>query len=724
MPLLASLAWQTLPAKDLAAQDIETREVTVTSTRTERDLFVIPMTVGVKTAEDLKWQPQTNVADFLADVPGVQITDGGMAGGKRVMIRGESPMRSLILIDGIKISEQKSMSGSAILVDTSQIERIEVIKGPASVLYGSEAIGGVINIITKKGGDKPVSFSQNLIADSSTNSLEWQTAIFGEYNGFNYRVTGSGINAGNRMTPGGEAVRSSYGNTYFSARLGYDWDKGSVFVKADDYRSVIHIPVQSEAVLTMVGSSPGIVRTTVSLDLPQWDRKTFSAGIELRDLTEYLAKLNLTLYYQNMVKDFFNLVHIDFPPVGPFIGRYVNTAVHTTNDQDSIGGNLQSDWKLGDHYLIVGLGYNRDELTADDVRPQVLQFPIGVSSAYLSTYRDFRYKAEQTTIGLYAQDEWSLPNDFTLTLGVRNTWVNSRLRANDNPNLPKNPSKSDSKLVGNFGIVWTGIDNLSLRASWSQGYKFPPLNDLYLGTVHGSGTPTYPNPSLKPETSDNFEVGMRYNNGDLNLDLAIFYALSRNYITTKNVPALGGNQFVNTDRARTVGFELGASYGFDSVGLTPYATVSYVNREFTDTKTLTKLFGPTRIVQYSTTDTGTPPWSGRLGVKFDRDLDNGFIFHSNAYMEWASLAKETDYDATTLQPNGSGDPNTYDYGFVTERLPGWATYNVDLGLEWGDEHKWNASFSLRNIFDRRYTRANNMIEDPGFHAVASVGFEF
>ena len=85
---------------------------------------------------------------------GVRINNDGGQGIKRAKIRGEDAFRSLVMIDGQKISEQKSMSGSPILIDPAMVERIEVIKGPASVLYGSDAIGGAINIITKKGGTK------------------------------------------------------------------------------------------------------------------------------------------------------------------------------------------------------------------------------------------------------------------------------------------------------------------------------------------------------------------------------------------------------------------------------------------------------------------------------------------------------------------------------------------------------------------------------------------
>ncbi|MDR1083475.1 MAG: TonB-dependent receptor [Deltaproteobacteria bacterium] len=723
LPLAALLSWPGALPGQAEAQEIETREVTVTSTRTERDLFVIPMTVGVKTEEDLEWQPQTNVAEFLADVPGVVIMDGGMPGGKRVMIRGESPTRSLILIDGVKVSEQKSMSGPAILVDTSQIERIEVIKGPASVLYGSEAIAGVINIITKKGGDKPVGFSQNVIADSSTRSVESQTALFGSYKGFSYRFSGSVLNAGERETPGGRLANSSYKNSYLTGRLGYDWDKGSVYVRADKYRSVIHIPSDSAPVISFTMGAYYRSTATVGLDLPQWDRESVSGGFELRDLTSFLKKIKLDMYYQNMKKDFNNTIQVmNYRYLDNSFAGGILTGVHTFNDQDSIGGSLQSDWKLGDHYVIAGLDYNKDDLKADDDRTPTTRITAAGGTIQMGGPENFKYKAEQSTLGLFVQDEWTLPGDFTATLGLRNTWVESKLTGNDNPGLPAAGEMTDTKLVGNVGLVYTGFQNISLRASWSQGYKFPPLNDLYLGTVHGSSDPTYPNPDLKPETSNNFEIGMRYNNGALNLDLAAFYSKSKNYITTRKLPGVAASQFVNSDRARTYGLELGVSYEIYSLGLTPYTTLTYLNREFTDTVTASRA-DPDRTVTYTTHDTGLAPWIGRVGIKFDRDLGNTLVFHSNVYAEWAARARQS-YYSTDLQDNGSGDPNTFDYGAVTENMPGWQTFNVDLGLRWGEEHKLSATVSFRNIFDKAYTRANNNNEDPGFHVVAGVGFEF
>ncbi|MDR3074370.1 MAG: TonB-dependent receptor plug domain-containing protein, partial [Deltaproteobacteria bacterium] len=87
----------------------ETREVVVTATRTEREVFEVPSSVSVVNKKTMEREPKSTIAEQLQDVPGIQVSDGGMGGGaKRIGIRGEGPSRALILIDGMKISEQKS----------------------------------------------------------------------------------------------------------------------------------------------------------------------------------------------------------------------------------------------------------------------------------------------------------------------------------------------------------------------------------------------------------------------------------------------------------------------------------------------------------------------------------------------------------------------------------------------------------------------------------------
>ena len=137
-------------AQNKELEEIEIEKVVVTATRTEKDIMDVPTSMSVVDEKDIDRTGTNSTPELLRDIPGVFLFDNAASGAKRVMIRGESGSRVLILIDGQKISEQKSMDGAPIFIAPEDIERIEVVKGPASVLYGSEAIGGVVNIITKK----------------------------------------------------------------------------------------------------------------------------------------------------------------------------------------------------------------------------------------------------------------------------------------------------------------------------------------------------------------------------------------------------------------------------------------------------------------------------------------------------------------------------------------------------------------------------------------------
>ena len=110
------------------AENLKTADIEVTATLVERDLSDVPMSVGVVSEKDIKTSGAQTIGDLLKDIPGVNLNNDGSQGLVRVGIRGENAFRTLVLIDGQKISEHKSMSGAPLLIDPSTVERIEVIK--------------------------------------------------------------------------------------------------------------------------------------------------------------------------------------------------------------------------------------------------------------------------------------------------------------------------------------------------------------------------------------------------------------------------------------------------------------------------------------------------------------------------------------------------------------------------------------------------------------------
>jgi hemoglobin/transferrin/lactoferrin receptor protein len=652
----------------------------------------VPSSVSVVTAEDLEEEPYTNIGDLLATLPGVvmnqALANGSRPGAPRISIRGEGYERTLFVINGIKVVD-KDYADNNPLIDLSQVERIEVIKGPASVLYGSEAIGGVVNIITKKGGTKPFGFSQNVVYDSSTTSADIQSAIFGRWQGFNYRISGNGVNVHNRKTPktlneGSETVTSSYKNRYFAALLGYDWGNHSLTVQFDRYLNHSNYAqgVSADNMNTHMWLGPN-------------NRTTYTANLILRELTPRLDKVTLIMSYQEAERD----VISDFNyPAFAFMGMWSNGHNYSLQKQYTLSA--QSEWNLGAHYLTAGLDFEMDDISAG-----VFTYPYNNPTPVLSHAR-----VKQQSLALFAQDEWSLTDTFKATYGIRFNDVRGRYKHRDGIAFVNNPKEKqhDSHVVGSLGVVYRGISDLALRAQISQGYRYPTTRQLYTGSAgHGAtASVTYPNPDLKPETSINYEVGARYLTDSWDVDFAVFLSQSKNFIQSIATSPTT-NLFINGDKARTVGSELALSYAFrwNRTALTPYGNVTYLHR------TLTLGTGPNR--GRKTSGVNVPPFQGRLGLKLETPLSGNHMIFNDLYVDMASKANDSLQSATVIRQ-------------TPLKKEAWQTLNYTIGIRGGEDHKYHVSVSLRNILNQTYRTAlegSNVVE-PAFHVVVGAGFEF
>ena len=656
----------TSPGNSFAKTNGEERKIVVTATRTEKDLQKVPASVSIVEEEEIRRKGYTNVADILQDIPGVEVFDQSLAGAKRINIRGESGARVLILIDGQKITEQKSMDGAPLLIDPAIIERIEVVKGPASVLYGSEAIGGVVNIITKKGGDRLVQGSMDVTYNSSNNGLTESLSLYGGVNGFHYRVTGSKSDLDDRETPDGTIDGSDSESKSGSVFLGYDKDKFSVGASFEIYDSEVDSPP------TTMNGIP------FDLNLPEWSRKKGSMFVDYKNINNIIKKIHFDAYVQETNKDFEQRMTINMGPMS------VLRSLDTYNEQKTYGANTQIDLTPTDnHYIILGHSYTKDSLDADSVTNLI--------PAVLPGYPSTKFhEASIDTNAVYIQDEWMLGEDFILTLGGRQTWISSELEDTDDKNSSTG-EVSDNNAVFSAGITWSGVENLTLRGLASQGYRFPDLNKLFTGSSHGQTT--LPNQDLDPETSDNFEIGARFNNGALNIDLTAFMSYAEDYITINKI---GENvyRFANIDEAKTHGIEAHLAYTIEPVNITPYVTGTWMKRKF-------------KKPGFSTWDTNTPEFIGRMGLRFEKNVTKlNTLFWADTWIRAASEADDEASDGTITTADS------------------WQTLNLGLGCELGKKRKVQLSLNLNNILDESYQTAQNALEEAGFHGVARVGVKF
>ncbi|MCQ2444809.1 MAG: TonB-dependent receptor, partial [Mailhella sp.] len=498
---LALITCALLPGPQaFAEEEIRTGDVLVTATRVEKELMDVPMSVTVMTSDEIRSKGSRTVGELLEDVPGVQVMDDGSQGLKRVAIRGEDAFRTLVLIDGQKISEQKSMSGSPILIDASRIERIEVIKGPASVLYGSDAIGGAVNIITKKGGKDAVQGDAYLGFSGASRGFSEGASVYGKAGGLNYRFSGSHSDQGNVHTPDGKWKNTSFRQTDASAFLSYDFSEHFTLGAAYDY----YRGAFNSTSMTYVKDPD----SDFFVKVPRWTREKFKVFAETKDITDFLTRIRLDAFYQKTDKDMENFV------ASRGAGSDVTVDNFARNYLRTKGISLQSDWQLGDsNFLVAGYEFSYDDLESKNRNyMKMSQAMSPMMSMKMDYYRDKFYDGKQASHALFANMECQLPWDIALTYGVRWTHVSSELERADALrtgsagmhmgkmpvmtmfNDVNKPVSDDAKLgresysrpVFNVGLVWTGIEDLALRASWAQGFRAPNLTEKFIGTSMGS----------------------------------------------------------------------------------------------------------------------------------------------------------------------------------------------------------------------------------------------
>ena len=319
------------------AQEVQkAAEVTVTAGRIEQQLLDVPMSVSVLTQEEIRNSSARNIGELLADVPGVEVTGDGSQGLKRVQIRGEDAFRSLILIDGQRVSEHKSMSGPALLIDPSSVERIEVIKGPASVLYGSDAIGGVINIITKKGGKKPFEAEASVGWNGAGHGWEESISLGGDYKGLKYRLNAGYQSHGDIKTPLGYQNGTDFRQKNLGAFLSYDFNEHfTVGMSADTFDSDIN---SSSWDYEQDPDNEFFVR------IPKWKRDKVALFAEGKDLTSYLTRVRWDGFWQNNHKQMRNYVGASVRT--PMYNMNVVTDSAANNKIRTLGTSLQADWQL------------------------------------------------------------------------------------------------------------------------------------------------------------------------------------------------------------------------------------------------------------------------------------------------------------------------------------------------------------------------------------------
>ncbi|MDY0250162.1 MAG: TonB-dependent receptor [Pseudomonas sp.] len=632
-----------IAASTAHSEVIQFEQVTVLGQAQETEVFKNPASVSVIDSDTISQSAGQSVASYLRNIPGVQIIEDGV---ERISIRGENSRRVAIFIDGQKLTDHTEY-GQPLLIDPASIERIEVLRGSSSVVSGGRAIGGVVNIVTKKGADKPLEVSTQAGYFSATKGYRASTALSGSQAGFDYRLGVSRSELNDRATPKGRLKPSSTDDSNIAAHLGYKTGKHYIAAKVQRY----------DVAAQMYWEQDGF-----STDLPKRELNKVGLFYQGDQLTETLDKLKIDVYRQTVDRVFDNDVTVRVP----LLTRNINSL--SDDEQITYGLNTQAELSLIDgQNTVVGLEYEQDRLKARKITLTTVSsanpFLAGVSS--VQGYDD----ASIDTASIFAQHTVPLSKDLTANFGARHYYVKAKQDKSfkDNAALERNDN-SDNHTVGAMSLVWQVRDDLVLRTNLSQGYVYPTLSQMFLTTAGGGGT-KIGYADLKPEKSTTFELGARYDTSQLLLDATLFYSRSKDYIDAVSIVGEKDLYYRNADKAKSYGIELLAEKSFQDNNFTPYTTATLMRRQIT-------------TADYRSYQSGTPSVFGRVGLKHTSHW-NAFEREADLFMQGATSAKNV------------SKPNSESY-----EADGYATLNLRLTMTTEQSNSFGIEFN--NLTNKTY----------------------
>lgn len=564
-------------------------EITVTATRPEVSVFDSPQPVTVLSETKIRQRAPNNISELLPETPGADMVGVG-ANQSRPVIRGLRGQRILLLSDGIRLSNSRRTQAFGEipgLVDVSGLARVEIVRGPASVLYGSEAIGGVINMISSFPDfrlDKS-HFSGNLGYRYS--SADSQNKGFVNFNGnvrnLSFMLSGSYREANDYTAPAGDfgnislsdstpvidtGVKDYNLNFYVSYRFS---ESNDISLRYENYDA-------RDAGFGYVDPaiySPG--DPTIKLTYPEQTLKKFSLKYENTALNFVLAdRISFIGYQMTNARTFETDIDIAFFPGA---GLTINSSNFT--DVQTIGSRLELTKVLfKKHIVTYGFEFYRDSSANTDSNTQTM-YGFGPPMVTVDAIPKVP-NASYQSLGVFVQDNISLFPRSTLILGMRYQSILAKTRITEGVTDPLFNSK-EGTLVGAANFIYGITENLNAFVSVGRGFRSPNLPErFYHGvTPDGAGFQVR-NTELTSETSLNIDVGFRYRLRNFYIESTYFNNVIYDGIQIAATGEMLGRmpmwQNINIEKLKLHGAEALTQFSFD-FGLSFLGSFSYMKSE-------------------------------------------------------------------------------------------------------------------------------------------------
>jgi iron complex outermembrane receptor protein len=527
----------------LSLEELMELEVTI-STDTKQTVSQAPAAVSVITSEDIQATGATNLVEILESVPGIHVRSSQFAFRPLVQFRGTNANQTLLMINGASVRDL--MWGFGIFwkgIPSTIIDRVEIIRGPGSALFGADASAGVINVITKTAGKirhKKIGIRSGSF-NTNTGWLEY---------GKNWKNFNIGLSINLSTTDGHDPLIETDGQTLQDLELGsavsfapdnadYGWKNQDIrfAIEKDGWR--LHLDYMKHHDLEIGLTGAGVLDPLTTAEDSRFSIDLLYNNPSLSDAWEIDAELRYQ-YLDYSSGDGF----LERPP-GAFNDDYPQGVINQMRSAERRLNFETSGLFTGkkDHAMRLGLGYTWQDLyyvkqlINRGIGPDGNPLPPGSPVIDISdTPYAFAPEKTRTIRYLFLQDIWSFRENWQLTSGVRYD----------------NYSDFGDTINPRLALVWQMTDELTTKLLYGRAFRPPSFQELYAETSFSK-----PNPDLEPERSETVELILSYMpSEDLNIGINLYNLQQSDFIRAVSAPGETDRQFQNIGNHTICGIEL------------------------------------------------------------------------------------------------------------------------------------------------------------------------
>jgi len=662
--------------------------------RSEQSLFEMPQLGTIIDRDTLEERMSNNMFRALQNEVGITLQQTGN-GQLSPFIRGLTGQQVLILIDGVRLNNSVLRAGPnqyAATIDPGMIDRIEVVRGAQSVLWGSDALGGAINIVTRgadplRGNYSQVSFQQYLgSADTSSYS---RGNVEGWVGGTGVFAGGSYLNTNDLDIGGGLGRQPATGYDHRAGDIKFSRmvSDTSMLTFAFQHFEQNHLARSDRFLPFVLGPAPngstGTQRPTY-FDPQQRDlayiRLQGVADLDNSFYDTYSATMSYSLTKEGSTVDRYNSNAPASVPTRREIGEFTD---------DMIGVNLAASKQLEDlGTLTYGADYFYEDIDSQRVRIDNPTVPGAMPSVTDPQYPD---DSIADRFGAFLNWDGQLTERLSANAGIRYENLNLSATPNFNAVGLVHFDRTYQDWIGSIGLGYELTEELRLVGGMYEGFRAPTIDDLTANKTAIQNVQTVPrlgDLDIQPEHTRTYEIGFKFDNDRIRFQVYEWWTDFRSVIGREFI---GTDQFLANQEAYLNGTEAYGEYLLD-----PHWSL-YGNFTYT--------YG-----QNQTTDepfSRIPPTQGYVGLRWrDQELRSYFDIYT-----W--LVRRQDRYASA---------NLGDVRFIPGGTPGYATLNLRAGTALGHCQQHRLSISLENITDKYYRVLGSGVDGAGFNAI--VGYEF